>query len=258
MFKRFILSVLATLLMLGLAYAQQTESLTITTYYPSPYGSYNELSTNIFNLGPQSSRPGNQEGRLYYDSNTKSIFYYNGTQWMELGGGGELILATLTKSGDHTLPNTTDWRRIYGWGVSGSYGSLLSDATGSYAMRIDLSGFGRGLYEIAWAGQVEIDANEGKYMQLKLQSHSPGGDWFTIDAGEQYEDADGSRDNPDGDSTSIGYTTHDIEVRTATLMLKQRNYQDFRIIARKNAGDGKAMARVKGGTYIVVTRVSSF
>lgn len=148
MFKRFILSVLAILLMRGLAYTQQTESLTITTYYPSPYGSYNELSTNIFNLGPQSSRPGNQEGRLYYDSNTHSIFYYNGTQWVEIGGG-ELTLATLTKSGDHTLPNTTDWKRVYGWGVSGSYSSLLSDATGSYAVRINLSDFDRGLYEIA-------------------------------------------------------------------------------------------------------------
>ena len=237
-------------LFLGITFCfAQPETYTITTYYPSPYGSSKELSTNIFNLGPQSSRPGNREGRLYYDSNTHSIFYYNGTQWVEVGGG-ELTLAILTKSGDHTLPNTTEWRKVYNWSVSGSYGSLLSDGTGSYEMRVDLSNFGRGLYEIAWAGGVEIDANEGKYMQLKLQSHRPGGDWSTIDTSEQYEDADDTIDGV--------YTTHNIEVRTATLLLTQRNYQDFRIIARKNAGDSKAMARVKGGTYIVVTRVSSF
>lgn len=31
-------------------YAQE-ESLTITTYYPAPYGSYEELSANILNVG---------------------------------------------------------------------------------------------------------------------------------------------------------------------------------------------------------------
>jgi len=230
------------------AYAQQ-EQITITTYYPSPAGSYNELSTNIFTLNPQSSRPEAEEGKVYYDNGTKSIFYYNGTEWIELGGS-ELFLGKLEKSGDYNLLNTTEWRRVYSWNVSGPNANALTDGNGTYAVRIDLSSFGRGIYEIAWGGQVEVDAIDDRYAQLKLQTHGPGGDWGTIDQTEQFEDSDGTLNGT--------YTTHDIEQRTVSLPLKQRRYQDFRIIARKSGVNTRAMARIKAGTYIIVNRVSSF
>ena len=46
--------VIAVCLVLGLfslSFAQGTESLTITTYHPSPYGSYNELTSNRMKIG---------------------------------------------------------------------------------------------------------------------------------------------------------------------------------------------------------------
>jgi len=231
-------------------YSQQQEQITITTYYPSPTGSYNELSTNIFTLSPQRNRPAGEEGRIYYDNSTKTIFYYNGTEWIELGGGAELLLGKLEKSLDYNLLNTTEWRKIYSWAVTGPNASAITDANGTYALKIDLSSFGRGLYEIAWGGQVAIDAIDDRYVQLKLQTHGPGGDWVTIDQTEQFEDDDGALNG--------AYTTHSIEQRTVTLPLKQRTYQAFRIIARKSGGNTRAMATVKAGTHIVVTRVSSF
>lgn len=49
MFKKILLlGILCAVV--ALAYAQE-DSITITTYYPSPYGSYNQLQTNSFGVG---------------------------------------------------------------------------------------------------------------------------------------------------------------------------------------------------------------
>jgi len=71
------------------AYAQQ-ESVTITTYYPSPYGVYNELRLYP-NASPPSTCDINNEGAMYYDSSIHNlkVCRYNGTAyaWEILGGG---------------------------------------------------------------------------------------------------------------------------------------------------------------------------
>ena len=95
------------------------ESITITTYYPSPYGVYNELQTNKFAVGdtdgsggldagdqppangqiytarsviykPQSSLPAfdAREGELVYKNTDDSLYLYNGSTWVKQGGGG--------------------------------------------------------------------------------------------------------------------------------------------------------------------------
>jgi hypothetical protein len=112
------------LIFVSFAYAQE-EQLTITTYYPSPYGSYNELHTSqmaiglnyqkttppanslivegdvgIGTTGPQADLEVNNTlrmtptdvpnhavvGALYYD-NSEAIYKYNdGTGWKPFGG----------------------------------------------------------------------------------------------------------------------------------------------------------------------------
>lgn len=80
------------------------ESFTITTYYPSPYGSYNELRTNKMVIGdvdasstpspsqgavtfsPVSEPTAYSEGTLYYDSSTHNFKYRNNSSWQALGG----------------------------------------------------------------------------------------------------------------------------------------------------------------------------
>ena len=101
------------------AQSNYTESLTITTYYPSPYGVYRNLKLNPTAeepTGPALSRgvmyyndsenvikyrnnemwvdigkvnaisddkPADAAGAVYYDTSDKSIKYYNGTSWVE-------------------------------------------------------------------------------------------------------------------------------------------------------------------------------
>jgi hypothetical protein len=83
------------------------ESLTITTYYPSPYGSYNELSANKIKVGnttvPAAAQSGmirfenrmiqpaaapSVEGAIYYNRIDKEFKYSDGSSWAALGGGG--------------------------------------------------------------------------------------------------------------------------------------------------------------------------
>jgi hypothetical protein len=70
------------------------ESLTITTYYPSPYGVYNELSTNTLVLPEQGTGVPDvsdcnalaEKGRIrVYNS---QLYYCNGSAWTAIGGGG--------------------------------------------------------------------------------------------------------------------------------------------------------------------------
>lgn len=76
------------------------DSVTITTYYPSPYGRYHELSTDRLSIGADndpaadgvinfknlSSDPTQgHEGALYYNSATDKFKYYNGSQWKDVG-----------------------------------------------------------------------------------------------------------------------------------------------------------------------------
>jgi len=64
--------VISLLLVVGVTaftFSQESEQITITTYYPSPYGVYKQLR-----LYPSNTPPGdcdaNSEGSLYYDNTT--------------------------------------------------------------------------------------------------------------------------------------------------------------------------------------------
>ena len=111
MIKR--ISVLATVFLSILCvnsslFAQSSteESLTFTTYYPAPYGSYNELRLNKMVIGDLNSAttpaPSNgaitfhptsvptvfSRGTLYYDNSTDNFKYRNNSGWQTMGGGG--------------------------------------------------------------------------------------------------------------------------------------------------------------------------
>ena len=90
------------------------ESITITTYYPSPYGSYSQLATNRLAVGDTdgdgslgagdqpnrdgdirlkvqagnpASWPSGTIGQVAYSSAQDSLYHYNGSAWVASGGG---------------------------------------------------------------------------------------------------------------------------------------------------------------------------
>lgn len=106
----------------SICYAQQ-EQITITTYYPSPFGSYQDLQVNnnftaanaqvnrlaigpgnnplVINNGVldfvgMSPHPvGANAGSIYYNSAQNAFFYHNGTTWQPLMTAARLVLYTL-------------------------------------------------------------------------------------------------------------------------------------------------------------------
>jgi hypothetical protein len=97
------LTIVIILLLLTIpAFAQLgNETITISTYYPSPHGVYGVLT--MFPLGTEPEDP--QEGDMYYNKSERVIKYYNDTAWVNItGGGGD---ADRWKwQGDHNINNT--------------------------------------------------------------------------------------------------------------------------------------------------------
>lgn len=65
-----------------------SETITITTYYPSPYGSYNELHTNYLQFGKVPFPPtqltnckAEEEGKIVYNSKEKDLYFCDGKFW---------------------------------------------------------------------------------------------------------------------------------------------------------------------------------
>ena len=56
------------------------EDITITTYYPSPYGSYNELQLYPHST-PVAACNSSGKGTMYYDSDDNHAYVCNGTAW---------------------------------------------------------------------------------------------------------------------------------------------------------------------------------
>jgi hypothetical protein len=71
---------------LALAQNNLTESLTITTYYPSPYGVYRNLKLNPTEVTP--SGPALSPGVMFYNNTSDTIMYYNNAhKWVNLTEG---------------------------------------------------------------------------------------------------------------------------------------------------------------------------
>jgi len=102
MVKKILFVMFLSLCFAQLSCAEEGEEITLTTYYPAPYGEYNELSTNVLESGYvdldnatyQESNPANmpadRPGRMIYDKNDGDIKYYDGinNQWKGALSGG--------------------------------------------------------------------------------------------------------------------------------------------------------------------------
>jgi hypothetical protein len=143
MFKNFLVCLSYCFICVICVYAQQGESLIITTYYPSPYGSYNELQTNRLAVGDtdQPNRngdirlkaqtgnptfwPAGTVGQFSYSSDQDSLYHYNGSTWVASGGGSICMVTYNSNVGSCSCPS--------GWTLKydlGPWGGCYSHGTG--------------------------------------------------------------------------------------------------------------------------------
>ena len=95
-------------LLFAQATEEQNDTITITTYYPAPFGVYRDLRTKrlvvgddivpnvdgVVNFQGLENDPSfRNDGALYYNSSQHRFKYYDGStnDWKELGGGGVMI-----------------------------------------------------------------------------------------------------------------------------------------------------------------------
>ena len=103
--KILVLTAFFTFLYLAsFAYAQTTEEITITTYYPSPYGVYKEL--RLFPNATPAGCNANTVGAMYYDNSTipgkpKVCNQVDATtySWQDLGAAGWYVPQQIASTG---------------------------------------------------------------------------------------------------------------------------------------------------------------
>ena len=83
-------------LMFSVSVFAEDQTMDLTTYYPAPYGDYDELYTNYLDFNntdyTESGTPNTPtavEGRIWYNS-TDQVYKFSGdgSTWKKLGSGG--------------------------------------------------------------------------------------------------------------------------------------------------------------------------
>jgi len=152
--KRFSVIVLGSLLVTGLLYSAFAEELTITTYYPAPYGVYKTLRLYPhadFNLGDSCTN----EGEMYYDSDDDKIYICSGDAgfetWQSVAGGGSYL----------TYKTSCAWIKslnVYGW-VSWVDDDCIPPACADSDIDLGISNM-----------TTAVDAGDGQYGNLNAAS----------------------------------------------------------------------------------------
>lgn len=67
--------------------SQNEDSLTITTYYPAPYGEYTqvEVSRSVTYEPVEQDDVSKEAGKLIFDDDVKKFYYCDGSNWILLG-----------------------------------------------------------------------------------------------------------------------------------------------------------------------------
>jgi hypothetical protein len=89
------------------AQSDQSESLTISTYYPSPYGVYKTLRLYPSDP-PLAGSPAIQPGTMYFNRLEQKLYIYNGSlsDWEKIGSNSSGGSALIVDSGHKVWP---DW-----------------------------------------------------------------------------------------------------------------------------------------------------
>lgn len=76
--------------------------------------------------------PSGVEGRIYYDSSARKLYYHNGSEWVEIAGGAKIQVTEFTSSGIYNTPSGAKMLIVYiaGAGGGGFGGGGFADAPG--------------------------------------------------------------------------------------------------------------------------------
>ena len=71
----------------------EAQEMKITTYYPAPYGEYDNVKTDSITLPARSDDPftdwgSGATGEIYYSSKYDGLYRFNGNNWVALEGSG--------------------------------------------------------------------------------------------------------------------------------------------------------------------------
>jgi len=215
------------------------EDLTITTYYPSPYGSYNELDTNRLVLNPLTDAPlSPKTGTIYLKNSDKKLYIYDGTAWRDLLSV-DILLGELNKSGSFDI--TAAWANVTGWTlVAYDYSSLFS----TFGLRSNISSFGRGLYAAEACINYTVTAGSAGYIRFRLYGRPNSSDWSLLDQSE---------DIYSGATSAIPDTISGSTCLSSTFYQSLRNNYDIKITADRQ-GSGTS-GSVDPGTNINLRRL---
>ncbi|MDD3345698.1 MAG: hypothetical protein PHO34_04660 [Candidatus Omnitrophica bacterium] len=141
--------------------AASAEDITITTYYPSPYGSYNELQLYPHS-SPTVSCNSSKRGTMYYDSDDNNMYVCNGTSWLVLSKGSAFTYYCFSSSA-YGSPVCTNYGGSQGYCPSGytQQGSLGAwgrcyDSSGNYAYMRPPGGSCGGSYSGSTVGNAYV------------------------------------------------------------------------------------------------------
>jgi hypothetical protein len=122
---RYLLIILLALLMTSFSYAKDAETVELTTYYPAPYGDYEELQTDTLTVGLAGSaaldsgvinlrvvddsltEPTGTEGSIYYSQSDTELKFHDGSAtspWRSVTGESVMTLLDVDKIANYN-PN---------------------------------------------------------------------------------------------------------------------------------------------------------
>lgn len=134
----FCLSVLVFIAIISFAFA--AESITIDTYYPSPYGTYNMLRLYPRNdIDPDSSC--SNAGEMFYHPNDELVYFCNGATWVPGFRGNDLSrrqIYDVPGNYIYTVPPGVTQIKVQVWGGGGGgggtrFGNGTNGADGSFS-----------------------------------------------------------------------------------------------------------------------------
>ena len=108
---------------------EQKEEITLTTYYPAPYGDYTDLTVDTLYLNPRNGVPADWDdgapGDLAYAAGDGKLYYSNNdSAWVAEAGGGGGGGCYVSYSGS-CLTGFTNKGSAGGWGNCSAYKTSL-------------------------------------------------------------------------------------------------------------------------------------